>query len=132
MKSLRNLSKRQVLAVKIFLTLLIVNTLLFSLVAPAEDAAEEKFEKNSTEIEIKIKGELHTSFEEGKELTLLHSSGKKIGPARLVRVEEDSITLYLEKSLFAKSYVLLSQSDWVLIPYIALPTFKGSSYEIHY
>ncbi len=132
MKSLRNLSKRQVLAAKIFLTLLIVNTLLFSLVAPAEDIKEERFEKNAKEIEIKIKGELHTSFEVGKELTLLHSSGKKIGPARLLRVEEDSISLYLEKSLFEKSYALLSQSDWVLIPYLALPTFKGYSYEIHY
>lgn len=132
MKSLKNLSKRQVLAVKIFLTLLILNTFLFSLVAPAEDAVEEKFEKNATEIEIKIKGELHTSFEEGKELTLLHSSGKKIGPARLVRVDEESISLFLDKSHYEKSYALLSQPGWVLIPYLALPTFKGSSYEIHY
>lgn len=132
MKSLRNLSKRQILAAKIFLTLFLANALLFSLFAPADAEVVARFEKHSSEVEIKINGVLHTSFEQGKELTLLHSSGKKLGPARLVRVDESSITLYLEKSLFEKSYALLSQLDWVLIPHLSLPATKGSSYEIEY
>ncbi len=132
MKKLKTLSKRQILAGKIFLTLVILNSLLFMLLTPAQEIEIKKFEKSDSEIEIKIKGELHTSFEEGKELTLLHSSGKKIGPARLVQMEEGVITLYLDKTHFETSYALLSQPDWVLIPYLALSQIKGSNYEINY
>ncbi len=132
MKIPKNLSKRQILAIKIFLTLLIVNTLLFSLFAPAEEIAKPQLQKSKTQIEIKIKGELHTSFEEGKDLTLLHSSGIKIGPAKLVRLEEEGVTLFLDRSLYEKSFSILSQSEWMLLPYIEISQIKGSSYEIHY
>ena len=131
MKRLKNFSKRQILALKIFITLFIVNALLFSLFAPSEVESAPTFQAGENQIEIKVKGELHTSFELGKELTLLNHHGIKIGPAHLVKQNEESITLVIDKTLYAQSYTQLSQNDWILLPYIHQPK-KGASYEIHY
>lgn len=131
MKIPKNLSKRQILSLKIFLTLFFVNALLFSLLAPNEIENAPAFQAGKDQIEIKVKGELHTSFEVGKELTLLNQAGLKIGPAKLVKLNEESITLVIDKSLYAKSYAQLSQNEWILLPYISQPS-RGSQYEIHY
>jgi hypothetical protein len=127
----KKLSKRQILALKIFLTLFVVNALLFTFFAPTEVESVSAFQAGANQIEIKVKGELHTSFELGKELTLLNQSGLKIGPANLVKLNEESITLVIDKTLYAQSYAQLSQNEWILLPYISQPQ-RGSSYEIHY
>jgi len=131
LKIQKTLSKRQVLALKIFSLIFIINTFIVLVMMPSEPKKEIDLQKNQDEIEIKIRGTLHTSFEKGKQLTLINHQGQRIGPATLVKMDDETLTIFLSKNLYSKTFSTLTQTDWVLLPYITQAS-KGVSYEIHY
>lgn len=127
---------RRLLALKLFAVTVLVNALILMLVWPASAEGEQRRAPLADHVEVQIRAQLNLPFEADAAVMLLRSAGAPLGPARLLAVGDQTVTLALPQKIYQQHYRALIHDEWALIPVIQgleapVPQPKVS-YEIAY
>lgn len=128
--------RRKKLAIKIFLIGIVVQTLLFCCFHTTQSPPVTVMQ-SSESVELRIRGQLHVPFQEGRSVILLKGN-QSHGPVVLRASDGESVTVLVSPTIYRQHHRQLTLEEWTVIPYfpgmrLASQTpSKGALYEISY